>query len=225
MNEIVRINRIEISGNEVNSVNAREIWEYVESKKDFSNWVKSRLKDLGAVENEDYIRLAQKVEANNATKIEYIVTLDIAKHLAMMERNAKGREVRQYFIDYEKNTPIIPKKELTPMEMIAEMAQKLVEVERNEKRVIALEARANRLENNIRRTLKDTNHFTIIGYANLKGINLDGFHTGVLGRKATKLSKEQDYIVTSVPDAKYGKIGVYHKDIIEQVFRQIQQSA
>jgi len=107
---------------------------------------------------------------------------------------------------------------LTPMEVLAQITQRMVEVERSEKRVIALESRANRLENNIRRTLTDTNHFTIIGYANLNGINLDGLNTGSLGRKATKLSQEQDYIITSVPDSKYGKIGVYHKDIIAQLF-------
>lgn len=54
---------------------------------------------------------------------------------------------------------------------------------------------------------------------------MDGYHTGALGKKATKLSQAQGYIITSVPDAKYGKIGVYHKDIIEQLFRQSEQSA
>lgn len=117
------------------------------------------------------------------------------------------------------------KPQLTPTEILAQMALRLVELEKNEARLAMLEEhahkehqRANRLENNIRRTITDTNHFTIIGYANLNGIDLSKYHTGTLGRKATKLSKDRGYIVTSVPDSKYGKIGVYHKEIIKEVF-------
>ena len=42
------------------------------------------------------------MEANNATMIEYHITLDMAKEVAMIENNKKGREVRQYFITCEK---------------------------------------------------------------------------------------------------------------------------
>jgi len=38
----------------------------------------------------DFIRLHKKMEANNATLIDLILTIDIAKHLAMMERNEIG---------------------------------------------------------------------------------------------------------------------------------------
>ena len=35
-------------------------------------------------------------------KIEYFVTLDMAKQLAMVENNEKGKQARQYFIECEK---------------------------------------------------------------------------------------------------------------------------
>lgn len=104
MNEIIKISSQMIGFVEVNSVNARDIHNYVESKKDFSNWIKNRLEQLNAVENEDFVKLTQKGELSKTgqTRIEYIVTLDIAKHLAMMERNAQGKNIRDYFIACEK---------------------------------------------------------------------------------------------------------------------------
>ena len=42
--------------------------------------------------------LSQKMKANNATMIEYYITLDMAKQLSMVERNEKGKQARKYFI-------------------------------------------------------------------------------------------------------------------------------
>ena len=33
---------------------------------------------------------------------EYIITLDLAKEFSMLEKNAKGKEIRQYFIQFER---------------------------------------------------------------------------------------------------------------------------
>ena len=102
MSNIIHIVRTNMEGSAVNAVNARELWEQLESKRDFSTWIKARIEKFDFVEGEDYIRLHKKVEANNATLVEYIVTLDMAKELAMVENNKKGREVRKFFIECEK---------------------------------------------------------------------------------------------------------------------------
>jgi len=49
------------------------------------------------VEGQDYVTLSQKRE-NGGRNIEYIISLEMAKHLAMMEKTGKAFEVRQYFI-------------------------------------------------------------------------------------------------------------------------------
>ena len=83
MSNIIHIVRTNMEGSAVNAVNARELWEQLESKRDFSTWIKARIEKFDFVEGEDCIRLHKKVEANNATLVEYIVTLDMAKELAI----------------------------------------------------------------------------------------------------------------------------------------------
>lgn len=94
-------------------VDGRELWKGLGSKQDFSTWVKKRLNECDAIENDDYFRFHKKVEANNANMIEYIIKLDIAKEMAMLERNETGKQYRRYFIEVEKkykNEKQLPRK-------------------------------------------------------------------------------------------------------------------
>ena len=86
----------------IQAVNARELHTFLESKQDFSTWIKNRIADYDFVENQDFVRFHKKMEANNATLIDYYITLDMAKELSMVERNEKGKQARKYFIECEK---------------------------------------------------------------------------------------------------------------------------
>lgn len=86
-------------GNKV--VDARELHEFLGSKQDFTNWIKNRIEKYGFVMNEDFsINLSKSTGGRPST--DYILTIDTAKELAMVESNAKGRKVRKYFIEVEK---------------------------------------------------------------------------------------------------------------------------
>lgn len=102
MNELISLTQSAINGELQQTVNARELHAFLESKQDFSTWIKNRIEKYGFVENQDFVRFHKKMEANNATMIEYYITLDMAKEVAMIENNEKGRDVRQYFITCEK---------------------------------------------------------------------------------------------------------------------------
>lgn len=102
MNELIKIEKQVIGAEEINSVNARDVWQYVESKREFSNWIKDRLSNLSVVEGEDFLTILSKTPSSGRPTKEYIISLDVAKHLGMMENNSKGKEVRQYFIEAEK---------------------------------------------------------------------------------------------------------------------------
>lgn len=101
--ELVKITEMQIGAETTNSVNARDLWKALESKQDFSTWIKSRLDTIYAVENADFVCFHKKMEANNATLKEYVLTIESAKNIAMLERNEIGNKIRKYFIECEKN--------------------------------------------------------------------------------------------------------------------------
>ena len=84
-------------------VDGRELHGVLESKQDFSTWVKKRLAECDATENTDYELLHNSVEQVSGTKyrIDYIIKLDTAKEMAMLERNEIGKKVRKHFIEIE----------------------------------------------------------------------------------------------------------------------------
>lgn len=99
-----------IDNQAVPTVNARELHAYLEIGKDFSNWIKDRIDKYGFVENQDFIIFAKIGENSSAGRPskEYFLTLDMAKELSMVERNEKGKQARQYFIQCERkaNQPV-----------------------------------------------------------------------------------------------------------------------
>ena len=113
MNELIKIESKEIGNESVQTVNARELHAFLEVGKDFSTWIKNRLDTLGSIEGQDYLVLKGEFllpktgeQTNDGrgghNRLEYYITLDTAKHLAMMERNEKGKQARQYFIECER---------------------------------------------------------------------------------------------------------------------------
>ncbi|EEY6553292.1 phage antirepressor Ant [Escherichia coli] len=87
-------------------VNARDLHEFLEVRRDFSTWIKNRITEYGFAVDVDYILVHQnggiKGRGGDRRSKEYHLTLDTAKELAMVERNEKGRQIRRYFIECEK---------------------------------------------------------------------------------------------------------------------------
>lgn len=102
MQEIIAISQSTINGESVNTVNARELWEKLGSKRQFGNWIKEKLSDFE--EGIDYTinKIVNGEKDGKFKPKEYTITLDTAKHLAMLERNETGKKIRQYFIEAEK---------------------------------------------------------------------------------------------------------------------------
>ncbi len=93
----------EIQGEQKQFCNARDLHSFLEVGRDFSTWAKSRIDEYGFVEGEDYSPvLGNRSDGKKGKpRIDYHLTLDMAKELAMVENNEKGRQVRRYFIEME----------------------------------------------------------------------------------------------------------------------------
>ncbi|MBP1950249.1 antA/AntB antirepressor family protein [Virgibacillus litoralis] len=80
---------------------ARELHEALFIFTRFNDWIQRNLISVGFTENVDFYSLLSKTSGRPSQ--DYVLTLDTAKHITMIQRNEVGMKIRQYFIDLEKN--------------------------------------------------------------------------------------------------------------------------
>ncbi|ATO57153.1 antA/AntB antirepressor family protein [Bartonella sp. 1-1C] len=101
MNTLIQISEKVIDQETVQTVNARELHAFLEVKTSFKDWIIRRIKECKFKEGYNFCSFLSESSGGRPSK-EYYLTLDMAKHLSMIERNDKGHEARQYFIKCEK---------------------------------------------------------------------------------------------------------------------------
>lgn len=130
MDELLKINydadRITLS--------ARDLHEFLEVGSKYNDWFK-RMCEYGFNENLDYRAITQKrvtAQGNETKFTDHEITLDMAKEIAMLQRNERGKEARQYFIEVEKqwNSPerIIARGLIESQKMIENLNQQVIEM-------------------------------------------------------------------------------------------------
>lgn len=102
MNDLIKVGTTEFQGQTIQTVNARELYEFLESRRKFADWIKERIELYGFIENVDYVLHRIVTQYNQIDRIDYYISFDMAKEISMVERNEKGKQARQYFIECEK---------------------------------------------------------------------------------------------------------------------------
>jgi len=97
MNELINI--IEREDGSI-AINGRELYDFLRINSNYSTWFK-RMIDYGFKEGEDFIPFLEKSQGGRPTQ-GHALSIEMAKEIAMIQRNEKGKEARLYFIEIEK---------------------------------------------------------------------------------------------------------------------------
>ena len=223
---MIQIKNELIGTEKIQAINARDLWKELEVKTRYDVWIKRRILETQAIENQDFISLLKndQREIGATVKKEYIVSLDMAKHFCMLERNEKGRQIRQYFIDVEKEARRI-EQDKHPLvryaEETLEIAKKYAMLESEQKKLAILQ-KQNRenieeLQAKTQSVLDKTGYYSILAWANMNGIKLTRENAARLGKIAKSLSDKENVPVGKVPDERWGTVNTYHNDILRQL--------
>lgn len=136
-------------------VDARSVHEALEVASPFTHWLKRRIEEFGFVEGEDFFSADARATSTKLStfrrgvRSDFHLTLDMAKELAMVERNECGRKMRRYFIECEKRLREVSAEQSAPglpgsaLAKIQAINTGLIEVaSEHAQRIEALEANA-----------------------------------------------------------------------------------
>ncbi|WFA76629.1 phage antirepressor KilAC domain-containing protein [Streptococcus suis] len=102
MNEIINVS---VNDNQEPVVSGRQLHEALGVHSNYTTWF-DRMTEYGFTENEDYVLLSNfgnQTGRGGHNKVDHIIKLDMAKEIAMIQRSDRGKQVRQYFIQIEKD--------------------------------------------------------------------------------------------------------------------------
>ena len=191
-------------------VSARELYQFLQVKTPFNKWAFRKItSDVFFQENEDYTRTINYKRAGQEA-LEFALTLDTAKKIAMFENNEAGNNVHDYFIAMEKKANSLPK--LSNNEILLQVLQSNIE---NEKKQLELERRIKAIEETPQINAP-IQHYSILGHCNNISKQISLTDAALLGKKCSKLCNELGFATGLVPDPRYGKVKTYPLDVLEE---------
>lgn len=204
--ELIKINRDQM-------VDARELHAFLGVATKYADWIHRRIDEYGFVEGVDFIVLKFETQYNQVDRVEYNLSLDMAKELCMVEKNEKGRAARKYFIEVERRWRETVSK-MTPGEILLENCKRIIEIEKEQ---MAHDRRIGTLEGRVALLASDSEYATVRGMARMLGIPIDEKTAASLGKRAKKICDAQGLHIASIADERHGKVNSYPKKALEPV--------
>jgi phage anti-repressor protein len=238
MNNITIIEHKELK----RAVSARELYEFLEIKEDFTNWFK-RMVEYGFENITDYIIYAENsVNSENRRgrpSVDYLMTIEMAKEISMLQRTEKGKQARKYFIECERQ---LKEQQLAVPNFSNPVEAALAWIEEYKAKQLAIEERdiaiktksqinnkitatamarasvetrrANKLADELGIGKKFKQVRAIEWLSDYFDISIVSFYSQ-FGKALNKFSKDNGFEVKIIDDSKYGKINNYHINAIE----------
>lgn len=216
------------------AVDARKLHGALAVGKDFSTWIKDRIDRYNFQENEDFIIFTDSGEKSGRGRpaIEYLLSLDMAKELCMVENNENGRLARKYFIACERalrsQALALPQDYSSALRALAD------EVDRRKQAELALTQTQEALVVAKQDALEAKSALGFAGeYVQVKGlswvpsvfdITAKGFW-GQLGKAFSAACRYTNMPWSEVPDPIYGSVRAYPRKLanrMESIFRTVQ---
>lgn len=98
MNQIINIT---VNDNHEPVVSGRDLHKVLEIKTAYKDWF-PRMAEYGFEEGQDFSSFLSKSTGGRPSQ-DHVLKLDMAKEIAMLQRNEKSKQVRKYFIQIEKD--------------------------------------------------------------------------------------------------------------------------
>lgn len=83
------------------AVSGHELHDFLEVDTRFNDWFQ-RMAEYGFTEGQDFYSFLSKTPSGGRPSTDYVMTLDMAKEVAMIQRTDRGKQARQYFIEIDK---------------------------------------------------------------------------------------------------------------------------
>lgn len=96
MNELIKVNY----DSDRPTVSGRELHEFLEVDTRYNDWF-SRMTEYGFSEGADFYSFLSKTSEGGRPATDHQLTISMAKEIAMLQRNERGKQARQYFINLE----------------------------------------------------------------------------------------------------------------------------
>ncbi len=202
ISSVIPIKEAALAGSYVQTVNARNLHDFLENGDRFTTWIKLRIAKYDFIENHDYVTFSESTEKGRP-RSQYAISIDMAKELAMVESNDRGREARCYFIECERRArqidhhddPII----VMRVQQI-EMEKRVVRLEENQEKLVGL------------------GYMSILAFCNIHGLNLFTDEMKSIGIQLARHCKNIGIELKEIPDIRYGKVRAYPVETMKEWF-------
>jgi anti-repressor protein len=204
MNELIKVDSQMM-------VDAKELHLFLQVGTRWDKWIQRRIEEYGFVQAIDFVVV--KNDLNDYTG--FRMSLDMAKEICMVERNAKGKEARQYFIAIEKAWQSREQKSPgTSLEVLQATVNALVDQER---RVKTLETRQDIVEEKMLLLASDSDYRTVRGWARINGISISEKEAAMVGKKTGSICRQKGLHIGKVPDERHGVVNSYPVHMLKSV--------
>jgi len=242
MSELIPLSSKTLGTQTIPTVNARELHEFLGVKTQFNHWITRRIAVYGFLQDVDFCEakndhvINQQHTTGTGDTIEYYVSVPMAKELAMVERTAKGKEARQYFLECERRAQQSVMSFSSLHSLVAQVVQAMpamaqamqlttTAVQSLSAQVQTQNIELTKLEQRVEQVEAAQDHtpgyMTIMGYARLRKFRLSLAEARQYGQELRTKARELKITLGKVPDERWGTVNSYPLDLLEELFAPI----